>query len=270
MFQTHNQQTLTAHQTESNRECWRRSRSVLLLTFLKTAAPATLLRSRHTHSESVVYKASKFRIWKLTNPWKVLLIILIAEPVLVLSFYSAERVRLRWAEKDVTYGDGPNLPKNFWRFEMPGLRNPQALAAESSRIPDDDPVIGVVVNGSPRAYWLNALKYPPWHIVNDVVHGVPISVTYCDRTDCTRVYKGGETSKPLDVDLGGLYGKEMVVKVEGSLYLQNSGQPFEKGADAPSLPYSNHPWKRTTWKEWKQLHPETDIFVGLGTPGPKP
>ena len=153
---------------------------------------------------------------------------------------------------------------------MSGLQNPRAFSAENSQIPDDDEVIGVVVNGKSRAYWLKALKYPPWHIVNDVAAGVPISVTYCDRTDCTRVYTNGQSSVPLDVNLGGLYGRQMVVKVGGSLYLQDSGKPFEVRAVPPSLPYTNHPWERTNWKVWRQRHPDTDVFIGLGKPGPIP
>jgi Protein of unknown function (DUF3179) len=220
--------------------------------------------------ELVVMQASNFRLWKITIPWKALLVLLAAEPVLVVIFYSVERYRLRAIEKNVVYGDNSNSTINFWKFEMPGLRNPRALSAEASKIPDSDEVIGVVVNGRPRAYWLKALKYPPWHIVNDVIVGVPVSVTYCDRTDCTRVYTNGQSSIPLDVNLGGLYGRQMVVKVAGSLYLQDSGKPFELGAGTPSLPYTIHPWMRTTWKEWKQRHPETDVFVGLGRPGPRP
>jgi hypothetical protein len=185
-------------------------------------------------------------------------------------FYSFERSRLRAAQKKVPYGNDGPAPINFWKFEMSGLRNPRAFSAETSQIPDNDEVIGVVVNGRSRAYWLKALKYPPWHIVNDVIARVPISVTYCDRTDCTRVYTNGQSSIPLDVNLGGLYGRQMVVKVGESLYLQDSGKPFEVRAGAPSLPYTNHPWERTTWKAWRQRHPDTDVFTGLGEPGPRP
>jgi hypothetical protein len=218
----------------------------------------------------VVLQANNFRFWNITIAWRVILVLLAVEPLLVVMFYSVERSHLRAVEKKVTYGNTGPTPKSFWKFEMPGLRNPRAFSAETSKIPDNDEVIGVVINDKPRAYWLKALKYPPWHIVNDVVVGVPVSVTYCDRTDCTRVYTNGQSSAPLDINLGGLYGREMVVKVAGSLYLHQSGKPFELGIGTPSLPYTNHPWKRTTWKEWRERHPETDVFIGLGRPGPSP
>jgi hypothetical protein len=217
-----------------------------------------------------VIHANNIRFWNITVPWRVILALLVVEPLVVVMFYAVERARLHADKKNVTYrNDGPT-PVNFWKFEMSGLRNPRSFSAEASQIPDNDEVIGVVVNGRSRAYWLKALKYPPWHIINDVVVGVPIAVTYCDRTDCTRVYTNGESSVPLDVNLGGLYGRQMVVKVAGSLYLQDSGKPFEVGAGTPSLPYTNHPWERTTWQEWRQRHPNTDVFIGLGPPGPRP
>jgi hypothetical protein len=217
-------------------------------------------------------RASIFRVLKSPTIWRVILALLLVEIVVLLAFYSVERSRLRAVEKEVTYGNpGDAKPaKRLWKVELPGLQKPQTLPAATAKIADGDEVIGVVVNGNPRAYWLKALKYPPWHIVNDVVVGVPVSVTYCDRTDCTRVYTSGQSSTPLDVNLAGLYGREMVVKVRGVLYLQETGKPFELGAGVPSLPYADHPWERTTWKKWRQRHPETDVFIGQGGRGPKP
>jgi hypothetical protein len=189
--------------------------------------------------------------------------------VVVVGFYLVERSRLRAVAKEVTHGT-PEESKHFWKFEMPGLQEPRALPAPEAKIADGDDVIGVVVNGKPRAYWLKALRYPPWHIVNDVVGGVPVSVTHCDRTNCTRVYTGARSSRPLDLNLGGLYGREMVVKVGDALYFQETGKPFEPGAAVPPLPYADHDWERTTWKAWRQRHPETEVFIGLGGIGPKP
>ena len=204
--------------------------------------------------------------------WRAIIVLVFVEFAALFAFYSVERSRLRAVEKDVSYPD-PGVPKpekRLWRFELAGLQQPQTLPAVAAKIADGDEVIGVVVNGKPRAYWLKALKYPPWHIVNDVVVGVPVSVTYCDRTDCTRLYTSSQSSTPLDVNLAGLYGHEMVVKVGGVLYFQETGKPFEAGAGATSLPYADYPWERTTWKEWRRLHPETDVFIGQGGRGPKP
>ena len=141
-------------------------------------------------------QANNFRFWNIALPWRVLLVLHGGGARLGCDFYSAEQltacVRSR---RNVVYGDKGPASTIFWKFEMPSLRKPRALSAgKASKIPDNDEVIGVVINGQPRAYWLKALKYPPWHIVNDVVVGVPVSVTYCDRTDCTRVYTNSQSS----------------------------------------------------------------------------
>ena len=214
-------------------------------------------------------KASISRLLKAPRAWLAIPAMLGTALVVAVGFYVIERARLHAIEKEVTYGT-KTAPKHFWLFEMPGLRNPPTFPAAQSKIADVDEVIGVVANGKPRAYWLKALSYPPWHIVNDVVGGVPVSVTYCDRTNCTRVYTNGPSSTPLAVDLGGLYGKEMVVKIGGVLYFQESGQPFDPGQGGSPLPFADHAWERTTWKEWRNRHPDTDLFVGLGGVGPKP
>ena len=60
----------------------------------------------------------------------------------------------------------------------------------------DQPVIGVTAGGRHRAYLVRALSLgAKSHIVNDVVGGVPVSVTYCDIYTCTRLFI--EASAPL-------------------------------------------------------------------------
>jgi hypothetical protein len=213
--------------------------------------------------------ATIFRLFQIPPMWLAILAALGVELIVVLGFYWVERISLHAVEKDVTYGKGI-MSKHLWKFEMPGLQRPRSLPAAASKIADGDEVIGVVVDGKAQAYSLNALGYPPWHIVNDVVAGVPVSVTYCDRNNCIRVYTDRRSSTPLDINLGGLYGKEMVVKIGGLLYFQETGKPFEAGEGASTLPYADLPWERTTWKEWRQRHPETDVFIGLVGNGPEP
>jgi len=214
-------------------------------------------------------RASIFRLLNISTIGRMILALMLAGIVVAMAVYWVERSGFHIVEKEVTYGSrGVWKPtKPLWTFEIPGLQKPHALPATAAKIDDLDEVIGVVVKGKSRAYWLEALKYPSRHIVNDVVAGAPVSVTYCDNTDCTRVYTGRDSSTPLDVNLGGLYGTEMLLKVRGVRYLQATGKPFEPGAGVPSLPYADYPWERTTWKAWRQRHPETDVFVGQGGTG---
>ena len=96
-------------------------------------------------------------------------------------------------------------------------------------------------------------------------------MTYCDRTDCTQVYTDRQSSAPLDINLGGLYGGEMVVKIGGvSLLsgvrktLQARRRTFRRSL-TPIIRGNEQPGKSGELR-----HPETDIFVGLGGRGPRP
>ena len=53
----------------------------------------------------------------------------------------------------------------------------------------------------------------------------------------------------------------MILKIEGVYYQHSSGEPIEPGPGSPALPYDGYPWIRTTWKEWKQRYPQTDVYV---------
>jgi hypothetical protein len=64
------------------------------------------------------------------------------------------------------------------RDGIPSINKPSFVAvADASGYRGSEPVIGLEINGDRRAYPLGILT---WHeIVNDVVGGVPVAVTYC-------------------------------------------------------------------------------------------
>lgn len=64
------------------------------------------------------------------------------------------------------------------RDGIPSIDDPRFVAvAEETGLPDEEPVISLVVDGDARAYPLRILI---WHeIVNDTVGGTPVAVTYC-------------------------------------------------------------------------------------------
>ena len=60
---------------------------------------------------------------------------------------------------------------------IPPIDDPQFVKLEEVDLPDIEPVIGVIINGTARAYPVRILI---WHeIVNDVIGDVPIAVTFC-------------------------------------------------------------------------------------------
>jgi hypothetical protein len=123
-------------------------------------------------------------------------------------------------------------------------------------------VVGVEVGGKARAYRLDSFQNQRGHLVNDLVGGVPVSVSYCFLTECLRVYSDPTSTAPLDVQIAGLLDDEMVVRIGGSLYFQKSGRPVDPGKTPTPIPYRLLTPTRTTWAEWTKHHPETDVYVG--------
>jgi hypothetical protein len=175
----------------------------------------------------------------------------------------------------------------WWRDNPvePTLR-PPVLRAKDAKIPPEEAVIGVEVGGKARAYRLAAFDDGSGHLVNDSIGGVPVSVCYCNLADSVRVYSDPQASAPLDAAVVGLPGGQMVIKLGGTLYFQKSGLPLDaenlaslgptlkqtllqkwgvsvQSTDkSPPIPYSLLIPTVTTWKEWKERHPGSEIFVG--------
>ena len=146
-----------------------------------------------------------------------------------------------------------NLMMNY-----PGVVEPRTIPAEEVRWDDDEEVIGVTVAGVSRAYLVSALEHPSRHIVNDMVGGVPVTVTYCNIARCFRGFTSDQRDKPLDLGVGGLYqGEEMMLLIGGERFLQKTLEPFDQKARSRGFPYKDFPLTVTTWKKWKEAHPET-------------
>jgi len=171
--------------------------------------------------------------------------------------------RITGIDQAVRPGNMPDMPKMYFAMAftgetVPGVVQPATLPANAASIPDDAPIIGVEVDGHWRAYCVSEMGEPLTHVINDVLGGIPLTVTYCDRNDCAVVFtKPHESGRPLDVGNGGFIDGQLLVYVDHRKYRQNS----------PELPLQVFRHVRTTWKEWKSAHPDTDICTKLDTTG---
>ena len=111
--------------------------------------------------------------------------------------------------------------------EQNGLARPPTVKAAGAELGDDAEVLGVEVNGIARAYRLAALRDINRHIINDTVHGVPVSVVYCDISDCARGYTGPANSDPLPIHQAGMKFGDLILKVENVLYKHSTSQRSE-------------------------------------------
>jgi|GEM_PF-1630397 len=140
-----------------------------------------------------------------------------------------------------------------------GLETPTTVPASEANLPDDAEVIGIQVGNRFRAYHLAAMEVPIRHVINDVVNHLPVSVTYCNLTECVRAFVGKSGCRPLALGLGGLQGGEMVLRWNGVSYYQRTGRAVAEGLG--ELPLQEYPHTRTTWKAWREAHPDTDLFT---------
>ena len=149
-----------------------------------------------------------------------------------------------------------------------GIREPATMSAADADIPPEKSVIGVCVDNQCRAYLIESFTMQPGHeitlgandasmqalgrhVVNDLIGEMPISVTYCDSSQCARVFTA-EDDESLDLAVGGYHEGEMQLLLLGKRFSQLA-------ADAPLKDY---PFEITTWEKWKARHPATDIYVG--------
>ena len=119
--------------------------------------------------------------------------------------------RLEWPDTDFTRHSVPleeivsgGPPKDG----IPAIDDPAFAPVAEAHLADNEPVLGLSIEGDARAYPLRILI---WHeIVNDVVGGVPVAVTYCplcntgivfDRRVGDRVLAFGTTGKLRHSDL---------------------------------------------------------------------
>lgn len=155
----------------------------------------------------------------------------------------------------------PGPPALLPKATYPAVRQPPAVAASAAGLADADEVIGVVLIGTARAYPLRALGGAPQnHVINDLVGGRPLTVTYCDIGQCVRVFTH-PGSEPLAINIAGMWQGEMALHVDGRVYGQRSGNSVDP-RHADPFPFEAVEFERTTWKRWREAHPDTDVSVG--------
>jgi hypothetical protein len=147
------------------------------------------------------------------------------------------------------------------RLAEPIIR-PPSLAANEAKLQPHEIVIGVEIGGKAQAYRFAAFESKSGHLVNDLVGGVPVSVAYCDLTECLRVYTDPRSSEPLDLNVAGTLNDEMIMRHGGRMYFHKSGREVKPGNDSPALPYPLIAPIVTTWKEWTAQHPGTRVYIG--------
>jgi hypothetical protein len=146
------------------------------------------------------------------------------------------------------------------RDSIPPLTDPDYVSAiEADFIHDNDLVVGLSIGGQERAYPLNIMNYH--EIVNDVLEGTPIAVTWCPLTRSAIVFNrqiGGET---LEFGVSGFLYNSNLVMYDREFF----GLWPQLWTGAVSGRFSSQnlqviPSQVTTWEDWLDNHPDTLVL----------
>jgi hypothetical protein len=136
-----------------------------------------------------------------------------------------------------------------------------------------DRVIGVTLNGESRAYPVRILNLH--ELVNDMLGGVPIAVTWSSLCDSAVVFDRRIDTKSEATEFGvsGLLVNSNPVffdrrgnAKDESLWPQLAFHAIAgPAATTPPKKLTLIPYELTTWKAWSDAHPDTRVLLGLRT-----
>ncbi|MEE9586311.1 MAG: DUF3179 domain-containing (seleno)protein [Nitrososphaerales archaeon] len=144
---------------------------------------------------------------------------------------------------------------------IPSIDNPQFISASEADtfLNDADLVLGIDLNGEVKAYPQRILV---WHeIVNDLVGGIPVTVTYCPLC-----YTGAAFERVIDGETvefgvsGKLYNSDLVMydRKTDSYWSQITGQSIVGELAGRTL--KRLPLDTLEWQDWKKIHPDTKVL----------
>lgn len=138
---------------------------------------------------------------------------------------------------------------------LPSIDQPRFVRARSVWfLSDREPVLSLEINGDARAYPVQIMM---WHeIVNDVVGGVPVTVTYCPLCNSAVAYERVLDDRTLEFGTSGrLLNSSLVMydRQTGSLWSHFTGQAIVGDLVGERLPVS--PLATVAWDDWRSAHP---------------
>ena len=152
---------------------------------------------------------------------------------------------------------------------IPALTDPDfvsAGAAGAGYLRDDDIVMGILINGEPRAYPHNIGW---WHeIINDTAGDESVIVTLCPLTGTGMVFNGvAADGERIHAGVSGLLFNNNLIMYDRrdrqTLYPQMIYKAVlgpRQGEELELLPVTE-----CTWGYWKRIHPDTRVIDGNGT-----
>jgi hypothetical protein len=147
-------------------------------------------------------------------------------------------------------------PDSIRAIDRPCHEDP---AEAAPLLPASSQVIGLERGGEARAYPVDVLALH--EVVNDVVGGDPIAVSWCPLCATGLGFDRRVRGRTLQFGVSGfLYKANLVLfdRETGSLWSQLLGGAIT--GRFRGVPLRRVPLVQTTWAEWKRVHPETGVL----------
>ena len=125
-------------------------------------------------------------------------------------------------------------------------------AVSDSELPDDAIIIALEINGVHYAYPKLRLSDIGAHVATEILGDIPIAVTYCNETECVRVFTGDTGGPRLDVTQEGLDQGKFLILVNGKQWFQED----------ESIPLQDYAFELVSWNQWKTEHPNGLVLAG--------
>jgi len=144
---------------------------------------------------------------------------------------------------------------------IPAIDHPKFVTPEGAAewIKSQEPVLAFEWGGDARAYPLQIMI---WHeIVNDVVGGKPVTVTYCPLCNSALVFERTLDGKVYDFGTSGkLYKSDLVMydRQTHSLWAQMEGRAIVGDLAGTRLRWL--PANMLAFSEWRRLHPDGQVL----------
>ena len=136
------------------------------------------------------------------------------------------------------------------------------VAEDLPWLDDDDLVIGYNAGDGAYAYPVNVLDFH--EIVNDVIDGVPVLITYCPLCFSGVVFSRELNGRVLTFgNTSALYQSDLVMydHQTGSYWFQVAGEAVVGPLSTARLDLL--PSTTVRWGEWRRLYPETHLLTGM-------
>lgn len=145
---------------------------------------------------------------------------------------------------------------------IPSIEDPEFVSTEDAEnfMSESDLILGVNINGDIRGYPLQILV---WHeIVNDIVGGNSIAVTYCPLCFTNQIFNRTITDgQTLEFGTSGkLYNSNLVLYDRNTNSLWSQAMAQSIAGELSGVKLNRIPFDLVAWKDWKKVHPESKIL----------